>query len=43
MLKSVAPEKLDAEVEALAERMAGVPVNQQEEEEGRVGFEPTRT
>ena len=28
VLKSVAPEKLDAEVEALAERMAGVPVNQ---------------
>jgi len=28
VLKSVASEKLDAEVEALAERMAGVPVNQ---------------
>jgi hypothetical protein len=28
VLKSVAPEKLDDEVEALAERMAGVPVNQ---------------
>jgi enoyl-CoA hydratase len=28
VLKSVAPAALDAEVEALAERMAGVPVNQ---------------